>query len=74
MNYTAAVAFLVIAALVATTAIVLYISTSGRAAAVRVLDRTGGTIVKLLSDGSLLVTRARRLPKHCARRTPNAAE
>jgi hypothetical protein len=72
LNYTAAVVFLVICALVATTAITLYVSTSGRAAATRILDRTGGTIVRLLADGSLLVTRARTTPKHCARRTPHA--
>ena len=69
MNHTAAVVFLVICALVATTAIVTYISTSGRARVTRILDRTGGTIVRLLSDGSLLVNRPANTPKHCARRT-----
>ena len=73
MNYAAIALALVIFALIATTAIVLYVSTSGRARAVQVLDRTGGTIVRLLQDGSLLVTRPRTEPRHCARRTRSQA-
>jgi hypothetical protein len=70
LNPIAIVIFLLIAALLATTTIVLTISTGGRARAVQVLDRTGGTIVRLLADGSLLVTKPRPIPRHCARRTP----
>lgn len=73
MNYAAIALALVIFALIATTAIVLYVSTSGRARAVQVLDRTGGVIVRLLSDGSLLVSRPRNAPRHCARRTRSQA-